>query len=301
MNLHLFNKMLFGFALIGAGVLFLLDEAGLIQFSIGALFSTFWPVFIIYAGLSGFLYQSKYRRWPGALIWNVIVIAVGAVFLLNNLEITDISFKDVFQYLLPLMLIAFGIGMLVKPSYDCRRYDRKEWKQRYKEEKRKWKEAYKDSYKQAYTEMSKDGNKEGYWQEAEYIHTEWKPNTSNRSSFIGDVHLGQDYWELTPMNISHFIGDTVIDLTKASIPTGETRLNVSAFIGDVKLFVPNDFDVEVRVQASSFMGEMNVLDRRESGMMRSISTQSPHYMDAGKKIHLVVSMFIGDIVVKRVG
>ena len=29
------------------------------------------------------------------------------------------------------------------------------------------------------------------------------------------------------MNISHFIGDTVLDLTKAQIPAGETRLHIS--------------------------------------------------------------------------
>jgi len=137
----------------------------------------------------------------------------------------------------------------------------------------------------------------------EYIHHVWSKvaGRQNRSTFVGDVYLGAEHWELTSTDIAHFLGDTVIDLTTASIPFGETVLTVSAFMGDVKLYLPNDIDVEICVEASSFMGHMNILDRNEKGMMRYIRTQSSHYSDAGKKIKLFVSMFIGDVLVKRVG
>lgn len=45
-------------------------------------------------------------------------------------------------------------------------------------------------------------------------------NTINKSAFIGDLYMGQEVFSLKPMNISAFIGDTVIDLTKAQIPYG---------------------------------------------------------------------------------
>lgn len=122
-----------------------------------------------------------------------------------------------------------------------------------------------------------------------------------RSNFIGDIYLGRDYWQLEPMNISHFIGDTMIDLTKASIPLGETRVTVSAFIGDVKVYVPNDIQLEISVSASAFIGDMHVLDRHEGGFLRNMNYNSRNYAEADKKIHLTVSMFIGDITVKRVG
>ncbi|TBL70052.1 cell wall-active antibiotics response protein LiaF [Paenibacillus thalictri] len=292
MNPPFLRKLLFGFGLIGVGVLFLLSQNGIIQLSIGSVISIFWPVLLICFGLSGLFRRHKHRGWPGAYLWSVIVTGVGTVLLLNNLNITDISFHDVFQYMLPLLLIVFGIGLLFSPPREERKKERHEWRERRKEEKRRWKEAMKNGY----------ASSAEYYKEAhDYIHTEWKRNKEERNSFIGDIFLGQDYWELTPTNIAHFIGDTVIDLTKASIPFGETLITVSAFVGDVKLLVPNDYDVEVRVEASAFIGDMNVLDRRESGMMRHIATQSPHYADAGKKVRLVVNMFIGDVVVKRVG
>lgn len=122
-----------------------------------------------------------------------------------------------------------------------------------------------------------------------------------RTSFIGDVHLGQDYWQLEPTNISHFIGDTVIDLTKATIPCGETKLNVSAFIGDVKVFVPNDMQVEISASASAFVGELKVMDRYENGIFRNMKYESRHYAEADKKVLLSINMFIGDVLIKRVG
>ncbi|MEC0225909.1 cell wall-active antibiotics response protein LiaF [Paenibacillus alba] len=123
----------------------------------------------------------------------------------------------------------------------------------------------------------------------------------HRHGFIGDVHLGQEAWELKPIQISHFIGDSVIDLTRASIPLGETTIHVTAFIGDVKIFIPNDIDVEVRVMASSFIGDMKVLDRRESGFLRSVRTQTSQYEEADRKLIVTTSMFIGDITIKKIG
>ncbi|MCK9911716.1 cell wall-active antibiotics response protein LiaF, partial [Microbacteriaceae bacterium K1510] len=86
--------------------------------------------------------------------------------------------------------------------------------------------------------------------------------------FIGDIHLGHDYWDLVPLNISHFIGDTVIDLTRANIAPGETRITVSSFIGDVKVFLPTDSDIGIQVVSSAFIGDSKVLGRKEGGMFR---------------------------------
>ncbi len=134
--------------------------------------------------------------------------------------------------------------------------------------------------------------------------TEWwnyDPNVQNRSGFIGDIYVGQDYWELKPMNISHFIGDTVLDLTKAQILPGETRINISSFIGDVKVFLPNDFEIGVNVVSSAFIGDVAVLDRKEGGMFRNMNVETPYFHETDKKIKLVVSTFIGDVRVSKVG
>ncbi|HUC92509.1 MAG TPA: cell wall-active antibiotics response protein LiaF [Paenibacillus sp.] len=127
------------------------------------------------------------------------------------------------------------------------------------------------------------------------------PKALTRSGFIGDIHLGHDHWELKPMNISHFIGDTVLDLTKAQIPYGETKIAISSFIGDVKVFIPNDYEVGVQVVSSAFLGDATVLEQREGGLFKNMNVETPYYYDTDKKIRLIVSTFIGDVRVTKVG
>lgn len=140
----------------------------------------------------------------------------------------------------------------------------------------------------------------GEWHE-EFQQTENYKETTNRSAFIGDVHMGREHFQLKHTNISQFIGDTVLDLTNAQIPYGETKINISAFVGDIKVYIPNDMDLGVSVTSSSFIGDMQVLEQTRSGFMSNVQCKTPYYKEAGKKVRINVSAFIGDIKVKTVG
>jgi len=137
------------------------------------------------------------------------------------------------------------------------------------------------------------GNHNNWWN--------YDSNAAQHNRFIGDVHIGQDYWELRPMNVSIFIGDTTIDLTKAQIPLGETKIYVSCFIGDVKVFLPGDGNVGIQVVSSSLIGDVKVWDQKRGGLFNSMSVESPFYSDTDKRVVLVASAFIGDIKVTKVG
>lgn len=161
-------------------------------------------------------------------------------------------------------------------------------------------------YKKAYKEWKHDHKRRHKeWKCQHKEHVEWwnhsDPNVQTRSGFIGDIHIGHDFWDLKPLNVSHFIGDTVLDLTKAQVAPGETKICISSFIGDVKVFVPNDFEVGVQVVSSAFIGDVKVLGRKEGGMFNNINIQSPMYTESDKKIKLIVSTFIGDVRVTKVG
>lgn len=175
-----------------------------------------------------------------------------------------------------------------------KQYDAKpEWKQR--------KEEWKEEMKQRKREWKHDWKQWRHEQHYGSCGHSYGNGVDNRHSFIGDVRLGREYWELRPLNISHFVGDTEIDLTRANIPYGETTINISAFVGDVKIFVPNDLQLDVSVRASAFIGDMSVFDRWEGGLFRNMKAESPHYNEAEKRIKVNVSTFIGDVRVKRVG
>lgn len=309
MKKDFWGRSMGGLLLIGIGVIFLLNQLGYTDISIGYLFSTYWPVFLILGGISHF---ANGGRRNSNLIGSLILVLIGGYFLARNLDLVSLSPGEFFKFFLPLMLIIGGLHVLFKPSYN--------------------KSSSKDEFTTSapptppvppinemespldsiFSSMENEQAKK-----KEYEFKQSNPNfgsynnggTSqsgkvevlNKSGFIGDVHLGQDYFQLKPMNVSHFIGDTIIDLTKAQIPYGETKINISAFIGDVKVFIPDDMDLGIVATSNAFIGDLKVLSQKEGGFMSSVEVHSPHYGEASKKVKLVVSVFIGDVKVNMVG
>ena len=315
MNPHLFQRMIWGLVLVSAGTLFLLNELGIIHVDVTYMFSTFWPVILIFYGIVGLVSQRRHH-WGGS-IWSLLLCGVGTIFLLKNLNVTDLSLGEMFKFLVPVALILFGLNVIFRPSKKEERHEmNRKYHSNHKPEATEDLSSPATKVNDGLTDEEKEVLKDihGKYPDEEnscydqhehkyngFVHNYDSGDVLHRHGFIGDVHLGQEAWELKPIQISHFIGDSVIDLTRASIPRGETSIHVTAFIGDVKIFIPNDMDVEVRVMASSFIGDMKVLDRRESGFLRSVRTQTSHYEEAEHKIVVTTSMFIGDITIKKIG
>lgn len=338
MNGNFASRLFTGLVIISLGVAFLLRQLGYLDFSIGEMFSTFWPCILIYFGLTSVLAG---RAYGGSGWWGLILIGIGAVFLGNNLELTTWSVGDIVPFLIPVIIIFVGFRMIWSPKPKRQSPPPDEWKsyRPYQDEQKvppapplhpdptgasgeektepksynhaenatSWKSGDDDDdggMKGGYGPYGKKRRKSSHGCAHGKEHVEWWNHDStviNRSGFIGDIHMGQDYWELKPMNISHFIGDTVLDLTKAQIPMGETKITISSFIGDVKVYVPNDYEVGVKVVTSAFIGDVKVLGQKEGGLFTNVSSQSPRYSESDRRIKLVVSTFIGDTRVSKVG
>ena len=82
----------------------------MIHVDLGYIFSTFWPVFIIWFG------QSLIYARGGALWGSVVPIIIGSYFLGRNLDLIDFSFGDLIKYAIPIMLIGFGLQVIFKPK-----------------------------------------------------------------------------------------------------------------------------------------------------------------------------------------
>ncbi|WP_454190283.1 cell wall-active antibiotics response protein LiaF [Paenibacillus sp. Marseille-Q7038] len=306
------NRLIGAVLLIGIGILVFYHVLNGGDFSLGYLFSTFWPVIFLYLGFSSF----KEKNYIGGLI----LLVLGAQFLNNNLGYFSFSFGDLFRYAVPVALIGGGLYVLLSPRRRDRKHD-----QRTKEE-GEYKvppappvepsPLYSDldqQFEQKFGSSVKDEDNKKYEQDREnnhygkHNHNHYRKNTDfhdakiNKSTFIGDIRLGDDYYELKPTNISQFIGDTVIDLTKAQIPYGETRIHISSFIGDIKVFAPKDMEIGIMVNSNSFIGDMDVLSNSKHGFMGNAVAETPGYREAGKKVRIIISVFIGDVKVNSVG
>jgi len=330
------HRLLWGLFITLVGVVFLLNQVGLITMDIGDLIRTYWPVLLIVFGLQGLLLQHGGGFW-----WNSVTVLVGCYFLGRNLGFLDWELSDFIRIMVPVAIILFGINLIFKgnrPARECRRHHRQpdeEWNSVHpsappeppgpppappeldeferrnpidlgKKTTPEPADPYRDSYRNE-TPPLPNRNACGGWKTSHQHRDWWKSQDwsqiwkNNHSRFIGDVHLGSDYWELRPMSISHFIGDTTLDLTKAQISVGETRVYVSSFIGDVKVFVPNDLSVGLQVVSSSLIGDVKVLDQKRGGLFNQMTVETPFFGDADKRVVLIVSSFIGDVRVTKVG
>lgn len=320
------GRFMGGMVLIGVGALFLLNQMGITDISIGYLFSTYWPVFLILGGLSHLL---NGNRMGSNFVGSAILIIIGLYFLGRNTGYLYLSPGEFFRYFFPVLLIIGGISVLFKPRSHDRSESKRDRRDRKRDRKQNWNNEFPPpgpldppSNPRFHPEMEspldsifddagiEDPKKKEQMKREKFSQSQYGMGSSsssgnvevlNKSGFIGDVHFGQEYFQLQPMNISHFIGDTIIDLTKAQIPYGETKINVSAFIGDVKVFIPDDMDIGITVTSSAFIGDLKVLTQKQGGFMSSVQAQSPYYGEAGKKIKLVVSVFIGDVKANMVG
>lgn len=341
MNGNIASRILTGLVIISLGVLFLLRQLGYVTFSIGDAVSTFWPCILIYFGLTQLMSGRSHGGsgwWGGFMvILGAIFLGRNLDFLTWSIgDIIPFLIPVVIIFVGLRMIWSPRRKKQSPPSEDWQSYrpyqdespvppapplhpdpTGRDGAEEYGDTSSH--EASQSANKHqgfggngASNSFGRDDEygkqkkrKSGCYQESGHKeHVEWwnhDAGTINRSGFIGDIHMGHDYWELKPMNISHFIGDTVLDLTKAQIPFGETKVTISSFIGDVKVYVPNDYEVGVQVVSTAFIGDVKVFGQKEGGLFTNINTKSPHYADADKKIKLIVSTFIGDTRVTKVG
>ncbi|OAB39125.1 hypothetical protein PMSD_04110 [Paenibacillus macquariensis subsp. defensor] len=332
-----------GFVLIGVGVIFLLQQMGYVDISLGSIISTYWPLILIYVGLKNLLTS---RGQGGSFLGAFILIAIGGYFQARALDWDIISPGDFFKYLVPGFLIVCGLHVIFKPNRPAsnkkmkspiepigfppepselpnlsdldggsqstldKQFEEKfgsSFGNRKENELKRNKFDFEfddsDGYEEEESHHKYDRRHKKHKFKVEFDNFESSGNREkiNKSAFIGDVHMGREYFELKPTNISQFIGDTVLDLTKAQIPYGKTKINISAFIGDIKIYVPDDMDLGIKVNSSSFIGDMSILSQSKSGFMSSVQTSTPYFRESQKKIVINVSAFIGDIKVNTVG
>lgn len=102
-------RILAGVGVIAVGVLALLGAFNLINFS--ELFSTYWPLLVIGAGI--ILLISDLRQ---NYVWAILFILLGVIWQLGRLDMVDVNIWHLFW---PLVIIAFGWSILVQRSGVC--------------------------------------------------------------------------------------------------------------------------------------------------------------------------------------
>jgi predicted membrane protein len=107
------NRIFVGILIIAFGVIFLLGS--LDRIDVGDVFSQYWPMILIFIGF-GNIIGSNFRHIGGGLI----LIVVGGIFMLNNLDFLGFS---VWKVIWPVLIISVGLWILFQPGFRRSRRD----------------------------------------------------------------------------------------------------------------------------------------------------------------------------------
>ncbi|MFB5663199.1 cell wall-active antibiotics response protein LiaF [Alteribacillus sp. HJP-4] len=129
-------------------------------------------------------------------------------------------------------------------------------------------------------------------------HNEPIVTPSQKTMFIGDFKLMKKRFALQDMNVKYGIGDIKIDLSKAIYDEGETVLILHGGIGDIDLYVP--YDMDIAIEASATIGDLNVLGHREEGFNKHVKIETEQYPYSARKVKVLISVIIGDVDVRYV-
>lgn len=114
---------------------------------------------------------------------------------------------------------------------------------------------------------------------------------------FGDSSFEEFSGEIGGTDISHFIGDTSLNLTKAELKSGVNSLGISSFIGDIEVIVPEGMAVDVH--CSSAIGDLIILNRKHGSLFASATEKTAGYDSADKKLRINCNSFIGDIKIRK--
>lgn len=104
------SRILLGVFILSIGVIALLSNFGVIDYSLGELIRNFWPLLIVYWGL-------QLLAKPGNIVQRIIgllVAFIGVVLIANRIEYEPLMFdlSTLWQLLLPMIFILAGVSLL---------------------------------------------------------------------------------------------------------------------------------------------------------------------------------------------
>jgi predicted membrane protein len=103
---HMRSRIFWGLVLITVGILLFFDQMGRLDF--GYLIGHYWPAIFIIIGLSILIGSDSREKGAG-----IFFVLFGAFFLLLRLRVFD---HTVWHYFWPLLIIALGLWIMVRPA-----------------------------------------------------------------------------------------------------------------------------------------------------------------------------------------
>jgi predicted membrane protein len=122
------------------------------------------------------------------------------------------------------------------------------------------------------------------------------PGTRVEQKVLGDVRR-TGAWDVAQEEIWLGVGDVRLDMTEATVPTGETQIRVYGFVGDVDLIVPEG--VGVSVSSWAVLTDGKVFGKKEQSFVVPLQATSDDYETAQRQVRLEAYFLVNELTVRR--
>ena len=138
---------------------------------------------------------------------------------------------------------------------------------------------------------------EWIWKKKRYVSVKLKEPSdrfeTQRQEWIGVQKIGKDTFEWDDINISHLMGDTIIDLGNTVLPNEQNTIMIRKGIGRIRVIVP--IGVGVKLSHNAFIGEAKFDGQQLELKNETITMYSERFESSHKKINIISSVLVGEI------
>lgn len=116
-------------------------------------------------------------------------------------------------------------------------------------------------------------------------------------AILSGVERKQRGWRMESGSFGAVMGSVEIDATVADIPEGETRLDLFALMGGVELIVPADVTVECR--GTAVLGGIEFFREDAGGIVATIDSTCPGATGSTKRLVITARAILGAVDIRR--
>jgi len=238
------------------------------------------------------------------IFFGLLLIILGMVFLGRSMDLFHFSIGDLFGMFVPIAFIALGIWLILRRKGSPRPQQWQPPGEPPPVNASYGAQAGATTTGQAQPEGAPTGSAdpsaaprtEKAKEEAARISAMPNYGSSGKlkyDKFLGDMFIDCANVNLQNIEVSSFVGDIEIKLHGGSLAPGLNRMVISGFIGDVRILVPRE--MAVYIQASNFIGDVEIMGRNTSGFGNNLDAQTTNYQAAEAKLFIASNQFVGDV------
>lgn len=206
--------------------------------------------------------------------WGLVLILVGALLLLENLDLVGVG--DLVRDYWPVLLVLWGVYMLTRDKNDPSPV------------------IVHDDSSQEELFPAPDSGKGNLFGD---VHETSTVGTVASSTVFGDIDMIVNSSSFQGGTVSTVFGDVRIDLSRCKLLSGEHVLRVSSVCGDTTVLLPPD--AAHAVASHTLVGSIAAAGQKRSGFSSSLVAKSEGYDNADRRIRLDLSSVVGDLSVER--